>query len=290
MSSSKIEEKTKHFWSNCSESFKRSFLVIFAFGFSFGIGFLFQWGILSIRFYVSEQAIYAIYEFTLKDLIDLLVTGPVFTLVSFFLIKRILDELSGSEISEKAIITYYMVFVIAIVMFNYGNIIHVTMNRLYNQIKNDYNAEDVYYSVVFLDEIIGHLLLNIGFFIFITEVCFLHTKSLNFSFESNQKTALLLKSQKERFWNFFMGMLLGISTALAYIEGQCAFVFLILNPIFAFLLFMHSKYRDVEIKENSILVLYLLMTIFYAITILVWVLFTGLIPVYPYFYQLLEYF
>ena len=75
------------------------------YGVAFGLGYLTRLGNpdLTFSFYVSEQEIYAQYQLNLKDILDLIIIGPFFTVISFFLVKRILDDLKKYEMPEKRI-------------------------------------------------------------------------------------------------------------------------------------------------------------------------------------------
>ncbi|TFG11242.1 MAG: hypothetical protein EU535_07470 [Promethearchaeota archaeon] len=268
---------------NYSESFKRSLLIIFAYGIAFGLGYLTRIfnPYFAIPFYISEQEKITYYYLNLKDVLDLLFIGPIFTLFSFILLKRILDDLRIKGLSENKILVYYALFLIAIVLYNYGNMIHVTMNRLNSQVIDKYNTEDFYYQIYYLDEMIGHHFITIGFFIVLTEVCLLHTSSL---MKAKTNSEFLLKN-REPFWNYIFGLGLGIATAFAYLEGQCAFLFLILNPIICLILVMCSYKTSGLIKKNSLLMIFIIMTIVFAIIVLIWAGVTGIKPYYPYFYQ-----
>jgi hypothetical protein len=268
---------------NSSTSFKRSFLIILAYGIGFGIGYITQLGNprVSISFYVSEQKRFATYGLKLKDLLDLILVTPLFAIISFILLKKIIDDLSGREISSKKINTAYFIFLIALILFAYGNMIHITMNRLNADIAKDYGTEQVYYSVYFLDEFLGHHLVEIGFFIIFTEIAFLHT--LNIS--DSEYLSKNLMNKKESSLNSVFGIALGVATSLLYLEGQSAFVFLILNPIICVILIYYNKRNKIRLKENSLLMLFLLMTISFTITTILWGVFTGIKPAYPFFFQ-----
>mgnify|MGYP006305083117 CR=1 FL=1 len=155
-------------------TFLRPFLIIAAYGLAFGIGYLTRISNphFTLSFYISEQETYGTYQLNLKDIIDIIVVGPVFTLISFFLVYHILNDVKKREFSEKNVLISYFVFLIAIVIFNYGNIVHVTMNRLNSQIRDLYSNEPVYQAVYFLDEYIGHLLIGLGFFIIFSRCSF----------------------------------------------------------------------------------------------------------------------
>jgi len=269
-----------------SESFNRSFLIILAYGIGFGLGYITRLGNPKIffSFYHSEQQIFANYGINLKDLLDLLFITPIFAIISFILLRRILEDSAFKEMSKKKINCFYYIYLIAIVFFAYGNMIHITMNRLNSDIADIYNTEAFYYSVYFLDEFWGHHLIEIGFFIIFTEFTFLHTFSLiNNAPETDQRTKLMSRNQKS--WNAILGIVFGIATALLYLEGQSAFLFLILNPIFCLILIIYNNKHNIPLKENSLLMLFLLMTISFAITTIIWGILTGIKPAYPFFYQ-----
>ena len=129
--------------------------------------------------------------------------------------------------------------------------------------------------------------LGLGFFIILTEYCFLHTFNLN-QHKGFEDFSEFLMNKHEENWNFLFGLALGIITALAYAEGQSAFIFLILNPIICFLLLIYSKKKDIKVRKNSMVMIFILMTIAFSITILLWGIFIGIKPFYPYFYQATE--
>ena len=270
-------------WKNYSESFKRSLLIILAYGLAFGIGYLTRLfnPFIHIPFYISEQEKIVYYHLNLKDILDLLFIGPLFTILSFLLLKRILDELKLQGLTENKIIFFYILFLTAIVLYNYGNIIHVTMNRLNSQFTDEQKTEDLYYQVYYLDEFIGHHFITVGFFIIFFEICWLHL--LDLKINSNKEEYLMNK--REIVWNYLFGIAFGIITASAYLEGQCAFLFLILNPIFCVILILFSKKYNIKIEKNSLLVMFILMTIVFTIVVLIWAGITGIKPYYPYFYQ-----
>ena len=171
-------------------------------------------------------------------------------------------------------------------IFNYGNITHITMNRLNSQVPTALETEAFYYSIYFLDEIIGHLFITLGFFVILTEICYIHTLSLKKRVGSDSFSNFFMRSRIEGHITVIFGILGGIITAFSYLEGQCAFVFLLLNPICSVLLFYFNEKRaNVKFKKNLILVMFLLMTVTFTITVIIWGLFTGFKPVYPFFYQ-----
>ena len=271
-----------------SESFIRTFLIVFMYGVAFGLGYITRLGNpeVTFSFYVSEQEIYALYTLNLKDILDLIIIGPMFTVISFFLVKRILEDVKKYELPEKRIKLLFTIYLIAIVIFNYGNITHITMNRLNSQVPTALETEAFYYSIYFLDEIIGHLFITLGFFVILTEICYIHTLSLKKRVGSDSFSHFFMSSRVEGYITIFFGILGGIITAFSYLEGQCAFVFLLLNPICSVLLFYFNEKRaNVKFKKNLILVMFLLMTVTFTITVIIWGLFTGFKPVYPFFYQ-----
>jgi len=271
-----------------SESFIRTFLIVFMYGVAFGLGYITRLGNpdVSFSFYVSEQEIYALYILNLKDILDLVIIGPMFTLISFFLVKRILEDLKKFQLPEKRIKVLFTIYLISIVIFNYGNITHITMNRLNSQVPTALETEAFYYAIYFLDEIIGHLFITLGFFVILTEICYIHTLSLKNRIDSDSFSNFVMRSPVEGFITIFFGILGGIITAFSYLEGQCAFVYLLLNPICGLALFyFNHKRAALKTKNNLILIMFLLMTLTFTITVLLWGLFTGLKPVYPFFYQ-----
>ena len=271
-----------------SESFIRTFLIVIMYGVAFGLGYITRLGNpdLTFSFYVSEQQIYASYQLNLKDILDLIIIGPFFTVISFFLVKRILDDLKKYKLPEKRIKLLFTAYLIAIVVFNYGNITHVTLNRLNSQVLAAFETEAFYYAIYFLDEIVGHLFITLGFFVILTEICYIHTLSLRNRVGTDSFSNYFMRSRLEGYITIFFGILGGIITAFSYLEGQCAFVFLFLNPICGVILFYYNNKRAaLKTKNNLILMMFLLMTITFTMTVLLWGLFTGLKPVYPFFYQ-----
>ncbi len=271
-----------------SESFIRTFLIVLMYGVAFGLGYITRLGNpdVTYRFYVSEQEIYALYRLNLKDILDLIIIGPMFTVISFFLVKRILEDLKKYDLPEKRIKYLFTIYLLAVVIFNYGNITHITMNRLNSQVPAALETEAFYYAIYFLDEIIGHLFITLGFFVILTEICYIHTLSLKNRVGADSFSNFIMRSRLEGYITTFFGILGGIITAFSYLEGQCAFVYLLLNPICGVVLFyFNNKRAALKTKNNLILMMFLLMTITFTMTVLLWGLFTGLKPVYPFFYQ-----
>ena len=271
-----------------SESFIRTFLIVFMYGVAFGLGYITRLGNpdLIFSFYVSEQEIYALYRLNLKDLLDLIIIGPMFTVISFFLVKRILEDLKKYELPEKRTKLLFTIYLIAIVIFNYGNITHVTMNRLNSQVPTALETEAFYYAIYFLDEIIGHLFITLGFFIILIEVCYIHTVSLKNRVGTESFSNFFMRSRLEGYITMFFGIIGGIIMAFSYLEGQCAFVYLLLYPICSLVLsYINNKRAALKTNNNLILIMFLLMTLAFIITVLLWGLFTGFKPVYPFFYQ-----
>jgi len=222
----------------------------------------------------------------LKDILDLVIIGPMFTLISFFLVKRILEDLKKYELPENRIKILFTIYLIAVVIFNYGNMTHVTMNRLNSQVPTALETEPFYYAIYFLDEIVGHLFITLGFFVILTEICYIHTLSLKIRVGTDSFSNYFMRSRIEGYITIFFGILGGIITAFSYLEGQCAFIYLLLNPICGVVLFyFNNKRAALKTKNNLILMMFLLMTLTFTITVLLWGLFTGLKPVYPFFYQ-----
>lgn len=273
------------FWKKQSDSFKHSFLIIIAYGISFGLGYLTRLSNppIEITFYISEQTKWVTYQLSLKDLLDLVFIGPIFTIFTFILIRRILNKFRERGISENKIVFAYIIYLLAIVLFNYGNITHVTMNRLNSQVIAEYSTTDFYYAIYYLDEFIGHHLITLGFFIIFVENCLLHTFNLGEGLKSSNMEPKL--TRKEQNINYIFGIGLGIATSFAYLEGQCAFLFLLLNPIVAAILIVISKKQGISLKKNSLVILFLIMTVVFSIIVILWGFIYGFKPYYPYFYQ-----
>ena len=233
---------------------------------------------------MSEQQRFGSYTIGLKDFIDLLLIGPIFTILTFLLMRRIITDYSRYTESKDRIQGLYVAYLIAIVLFNYGTIIHVTMNRLNSQITGDLRSEGVYDAIYFLDEVIGHLFLTLGFFLILYEAAYLHMLTIKHRSEAKDLEGFMLGEGEKRI-NLFYGIALGVITTVAYLEGQCAFIFLILYPIFTVLFIIMAKKQGVSLQENSFLVMILLMTIFFTISTVLYAFITGIKPVYPFFYQ-----
>lgn len=290
-----MKKNKQNFFNKFSESFLRSFLIVLAYGIAFGVGYITKITgnpSFTTSFYVSEQTTMGSFTLNLKDIIDLIIIGPAFSIISFFLIRRTINmTFDANKQDNKAITTAYFFFFIAIVMFNYGNMIHVMMNRVNSHTPDELRTNPLYYSIYFLDEIVGHLLLTLGFFIVFCEGVILHTENLSRNKEIEPNTEISgvfdLNSTEESI-NIALGIGLGLATGLIYPEGQCAFVFLILNPCAAAILYLISYRMKISIRDNSLLVLFLMMTIVYVITTLIYGFMTGFKSVYPFFYQISE--
>lgn len=269
-----------------SKSFQRSFYLVIAYGLAFGLGYITRLynPQFTFSFYVSEQKFVATYQISLKDLLDIVFIAPFFAVLSFLLIKRLLDDLKMKGIEDNKITLYYLVFIIAIVIFSSGNIAHVLLNRLNADVIDDYNTQSFYYMIYYIDEFIGHHLITIGFFIVLSEICFLHTLDLQKRLGSDEYSGVLLRD-REPFWNYIFGIGLGVGTSFTYLEGQCAFLFLILNPVLCALVIFQSRKYGIKIKENGLLIMIILMTITFITIVLIWSIVTGIKPYYPFFYQ-----
>jgi len=104
---------------NTSETFQRTFYLILAYGLGFGLGYVTRITgnpKIAIEFYVSEQEIFAVYQLSLKDVLDIILIGPIFTLLSFIVLKKLLDSLKDQNFEEKSIMVSYFIFLIAIVI------------------------------------------------------------------------------------------------------------------------------------------------------------------------------
>jgi len=269
-----------------SKSFQRTFYLVLAYGLAFGLAYITRLynPNISINFYVSEQEFIATYHISLKDLLDIIFISPIFTIISFLLIKRTLDDLKTKGIGEDKITIYYLIFLIAIVIFSSGNIAHILFNRLNADIVKAYNTQSFYYTIYYLDEFLGHTMIMIGFFIVLSEICFLHTLDLQKRLGTDEYSEVLLKN-REPFWNYIIGIGLGVGTSLTYLEGQSAFLFLFLNPVLCALIIFQTRKYEIKIKENGLLMMIILMTVTFIIIVLIWSIFTGIKPFYPFFYQ-----
>ena len=195
-----------------------------------------------------------------------------------------MDDLKTKNLEDNKITIYYLIFIIAIVIFSSGNIAHVLLNRLNADVIDDYNTQSFYYMIYYIDEFLGHTLIMIGFFIVLSEICFLHTLDLQKRLETDEYSDILLRN-KEPFWNYIIGIGLGVGTAFTYLEGQSAFLFLFLNPALCALVYIQSRKYGIKVKENGLLIMIILMTITFIISVLIWSIVTGIKPYYPFFYQ-----
>jgi hypothetical protein len=271
-----------------TEDFKPFLLIVLAYAIGIGFPYLFQY-IFKFRvpfsFWISEQDLLVNYDISSKLFMDVVFTSPFFAVCSYFGFRMMLKRMSEERFSKRFKDISLSLFLVFLTIFCMGHVIHVVANHLNGKVSNlGLEETNLFYAVYFWDEYIGHTTIGVGFY-----GIFLLMSLLNIVFliddKKKYKEEQINVNRNDKYWALFVGAIGGLIQAQAFLEGQCNFIFLIVNPASLLSFYLISLKYKFDFKKSSFIWGLIAITISYSIFTFIWVGFTGIKPYYPFFYQ-----
>ena len=168
-------------------------------------------------------------------------------------------------------LSLYLVF---LTIFCMGHVIHVVANHLNGKVSNlGLEETTLFYAVYFWDEYVGHTTIAVGFY-----AVFIMMSVLNILFliddKKNYKEEQIVVNRNDKYWALFIGAIGGLIQAQAFLEGQCNFIFLIVNPAALLSFYLISFKYKFDYKKSPFILGLIAITISYSIFTFIWVGFT----------------
>ena len=248
----------------------------------------------TISFYISEMAEVndpnIPYSVQLKgsDISQLVILNLATPCIAWWVYRDSIKAAkeNNPNFQEKIIFDYLILILLAI--FVIGNSSHVIVNRINGKLLDDgliqtvlrddptSKMADAYKLIYFYDEYVGHLAMMVPLF-------FIQIVLLRSQIHVPQDFKKLHPVEIALF--LILSILNGAYNSYKQIEGQANIVLLILHllllPVILWLIWK-KKY---SIKNNPVLLFFLLQIIGFAICSIIWIIMTGLKPYYPFTYQ-----
>ena len=233
---------------------KKEFLCIIVFFLGYGVCYLGS-GIgdfftVTIRYWISELNQEVSFEVTARDLIEIFLAGPVFSISAWILFEKIfLDEKSASQeiLSSRIITALKIIFFLAIGTMCIGNAVHIIVDdlnaRAFNiaEIQTNPLYADLYFTIYFWDEFFGHLAVFVPLFVLMGIFM----------------GGLLLESPSRslRWFEWLFITLIGIGYGIGWFhgfaEGQATFVICLINLfLIIFILVAILNYHGLKAMDS----------------------------------------
>jgi hypothetical protein len=267
-------------------------IPLYYFFFSFGIIFLLGlalfnvFGSFKIDFTIAETGLVETFYFPVGDIISVILLGPVFStfaIRTYELMREKVNPKKKKYIHGVLVSVLYITFVI---IFNFGAISHMVGNQLHNyiyeiEIAQGYPIDPASIlgalkaGIYLWDEVISHILIGIGFIglLFI---------NIHLDLISDEVIKILP-------YEFIMivigGFLLGVGTAIGFIEGQCAILCLILLGVLSILIIVIVKKNHYQYQKYPFLLCGLSMCIGFFVMVIIWIIYSGVKPYFPFLWQ-----
>lgn len=164
-------------------------------------------------------------NFIAADVLDFLVIG--FFVTMFFLIYKSLEIKETSKGWLVSLFFFLMIFVD-------GHGVHFATNSIHNLADTEgLNSGEIFNLINFYDEILGHILINVGLFGLFLSVLVLHLKN-----------PLSKLSKKEEIILLLVGAGAGVLHGFSLLEGQLGFVSFIFLPVLIFTAYLLTRNED----------------------------------------------
>jgi hypothetical protein len=214
----------------------------------------------------------------LSMLIDLICAPPFIIIMFYYIHKAITEQPETSQPSmKKKDIIKFLLFAAGVVVVA-GIIMHAVANQLNGILGNPYPGYDLVIAIYYFDEVLGHKLIHFGI------VAFLIGGMITQYW--HQKDSQL--SRLDLFGLYFWPSAIGIVYALALVEGQAGFDFLVISVVLIVIILYCVKFKGFKLKNNVFTYFILIYLISTVISMIVYGCITGFKPGYPFFYQLSE--
>jgi len=212
-------------------------------------------------------------------ILEIIFMGPVFAIVYYFLMKYLIQGIN-QEVGKNRYYIYLLEIgvITSICISCMGHAIHMLFDYAsrvyYNSHGQQMDITSLYSFLYYSDEWLGHHLIHIGLFGYISMALF--AEFLGKEHERLEKEEIIC------------AILLGLGMSIIYyatFEGQAAFMMLILWTsllIFEIIIIIIKK---INIRERPILIATIINSIVTIILFTVWAVLFGLKPYYPYIYQ-----
>ncbi len=271
-----IKEKIKE--ANRSIVFLTVFLVVLLL--FYRIIPLFYSGSVDFWYNISElDGATAYFSTSVRLIWEIILMGPVSAVIYFFLFKYIKKEIDENDKSNK----YYMnlvdigvIFFICILCM--GHMVHMLFDfassTYYQTHGNQMDTSELYSFLYFSDEILGHHLIHIAYFGFVSMALIVE---------------FLGKEHKKMNWfETIITVLLAIGLSVVYyttFEGQAAFMLLILYSILFGIEIIVVLLKKINPLKRPILLATMITSIIVIGIFIWWVIMFGVKPYYPFIYQ-----
>lgn len=245
-----------------------------AFGICFGLPRLFSGRWVEVTFPMEEYGdLWTTVALSLKDLVDLVLIGPVFSLVAWRIYQ--LAKAQAVVPDHRARWDYLYVFNIA--LLNVGNTMHVIANRFNNWTHALGGLEEtrLYGGLYFYDEFVSHPLIVLP--VYGMALVLLH-------FQLREQMSYRLDWDR---WLYIILMAVGfgIGCSLTMMEGQANPIFIVVNVGFLGWALWSLRRGKEYWLDRPVMLFVLLEAIAFLVTSLVYGLMFGVRPYYPFFRQ-----
>jgi len=215
----------------------------------------------------------------LSMVIDLIFAPPFIIIMFYYIHKAITEQpLTSQPSMKKKDIIKFLLFAAGVVLVA-GVIMHAVANEMNGILGNPKPPTTaLQIAVYYFDEVLGHKLIHFGIAAFL--IGGIITQYWH------QKDPQL--SRFELFGLYFWPSGIGIVYALALIEGQAGFDFLVISVVLIAIILYYIKFKGLILKDNIFTYFVLIYLISTVISIVLYGVITGFKPGYPFFYQLSE--
>lgn len=241
-----------------------------SYGLLYGFAILYRFFLPDVTFTFPINEIHETVHFTmpLAELMDLIFLGIILSINAF----RTYTLLQEREIDTLKQRKRYS-FLTAIIIMNFGLIVHMVANQLDNFVSSMENGGVVLntvpglpqltWGIYFWDEIASHLMIGFGFFMLIFVFFSLERKNEEYNFKLESKLIKLIC------------VAVGAGMGFGLAEGQAGAVYFIICV--ALLIISALKMKKKPFHSATFY-----FALGYIIFIVIWVLITGLMTGYPY--------
>jgi len=198
---------------------------------------------IKIPFILAESGKKVFYSMELSEILDIIFIGIAFTITSFYAFNWLLVMLpQGTDIKTKR--NYNLIFIIAILLTNYGVMTHMVTNQLNNIVSNmieagqivSFNSEldQLTLGIYLWDEIISHMLGSTGFFLI---------GLLFIRMEQNSKVREKFNTRNDVL-TYSLSFIIGMFASFFAIEGQVGTIFFIISMMMLIYIIKLFKMTD----------------------------------------------
>ena len=294
--SSRIYKKWGMIW-DFETQYPQTLFFLLSFSLFMGIGYVTNRYSFDLTFWISEFDKEVIAHFSVKDIVDLMYINLIFPIFAVWVRNSVNNNYNtyfnnnnsnnNNNNNNHNNWDNYLYYIFMGLMI-FGNTSHVLANNFTHLLQTlDPTLRDtsLFYSIYFWDEYFGHLALVLG----------MYGMALTNLAKQIKVPLLEYKMSPDKWIHMILtGIGLGVGISLAMMEGQSNPIFLLLNVVLLITLLVYvvrSKNRNEingdnwSIKNHPVIVLFILESIFFIISSVVWGLVYGIMDHYPYFYQ-----